>query len=157
MLRQCHLLSVPACPASACAHAGGTAALLRGCGRWPRGTPEQLLHPSLCTAHSPLPPSLLFGGSLVLVPVLRAEVGRCSSRWSWEIGAISAGATWGQRPQEGEPLLPGQIVALVSAGSPISSFIPSLYIFQNDINSPLWTLLGEHKRELAGRPKRKGG
>lgn len=55
------------------------------------------------------------------------------------------------------PLLPGQIVTLVSTGSSISSFIPSLYVFQNDINSPLWTLLGEHKRELAGRPKRKGG
>jgi len=35
------------------------------------------------------------------------------------------------------PWLQGLIVAIVSAGSYISSFIPSLYIFQNDINSPL--------------------
>lgn len=35
------------------------------------------------------------------------------------------------------PWLPGPIIAKVSAGSYIFSFIPSLYIFQNDINSPL--------------------
>lgn len=68
-------------------------------GRWPRGSPEQLLPPSLCTAsvgspgEQPTVTLLSFGGSVV--PMLMAEVGKHSSRLTWEPGAISAGATWG--------------------------------------------------------------
>lgn len=53
-------------------------------GRWPRGSPEQLLPPSLCTAgvgspgEQPTVTLLSFGGSVV--PMLMAEVGKHSSR-----------------------------------------------------------------------------
>lgn len=67
-------------------------------------------------------------------------------------GKAAWGAAGGRRAR-----LPGWIIAEISAGSYIFSFIPSLYIFQNDINSRLRAPLFEHKREVAGRPKRKGG